>query len=60
MSYIVNLEQTYKSLWFNLIQYITTNNFDNEAKSLYNEITLFENFCKVYFNINIKETLPQA
>lgn len=66
MSAIVNLELKYKAMYDEFIMYchkmnyITPDDWDEEAKAMWDEIQSFESFCKIFFNININDVYPQA
>ena len=37
-----------------------SDDWDEEAKAMWDEIKSFEAFCKIFFNININNTFSQA
>lgn len=66
MSVIVNLELKYKAMYDEFIMYWhqmnynTPNDWDDNAKAMWDQIKSFESFCKIFFNININDVYSKA
>ena len=66
MDTMINIKLKYKEMYNKFILYCYEMNFsksddwDEEAKAMWDEIKSFEAFCKIFFNININNTFSQA